>query len=212
MAPRSQGLPGPSWVGFLLLVLWPVSAVDIYTPKSLEVLNGTEVRLKCTFRSYSAVGSKLTVSWHFQPEEPGRSEFVFYYSEEPFPPTSGRFKGRVTWDGNIHKNDGSIILWDTKPSDNGTFQCHVRNPPDVDGPTGEIQLRVVTKVTFSEIHILAFIIGAVCFLMIVIVVVVVICRYRKRRHGDTESEVEETELPEKENLKETEKHLLEEGA
>lgn len=68
---------------------------------------------------------------------------VFYFHEGAYPPTTGRFSGRVTWDGNAAKGDASILLWSVSPTHNGTFVCQVRNPPDVEGGLGEIQLCVV---------------------------------------------------------------------
>lgn len=70
---------------------------------------------------------------------------MFYYHEQPYPVRTGRFSGRVTWDGNIERSDASLMLWNVSPADNGTFQCQVKNPPDVDGNIGEIQLAVVLK-------------------------------------------------------------------
>nr|XP_056716795.1 myelin protein zero-like protein 2 [Euleptes europaea] len=190
----------------LLLVLWPVAAMDIYTPTTLEVLNGTDVRLKCTFYSSIPPGEKVAVTWNFRPQSSGPDQNVFYYHEQPYPPTMGRFSGRVTWDGNIHKSDASIMLWNVNPADNGTFQCQVKNPPDVGGDIGEIQLAVVLKVTFSEIHILALTIGSACALMIVIVVVVVVCRQQRRKWREKHMEMVETERnrSEKEKLKKAE--------
>nr|XP_020649790.1 myelin protein zero-like protein 2 isoform X2 [Pogona vitticeps] len=148
MTPPARGLSGPRWVAVLLpplLGLWPVTAIEIYTPGSLEALNGTDVRLKCTFHSHIPVGRQLTVSWNFQSQTKSRTDFVLYYHEEIYPPLKGHFMGRVTWDGNVFKNDASIMIWNVNPSDNGTFQCQVKNPPDVDGVAGEIQLSVVMK-------------------------------------------------------------------
>ncbi|XP_062995102.1 myelin protein zero-like protein 2 [Elgaria multicarinata webbii] len=195
------------WNGLLeeicqLDVLWPVVAVEIFTPGSLEALNGTDVRLKCTFRSHSPIGRKLTVSWNFQSQTKGTMETVFYYNEQAYPPSTGRFADRVMWDGDAHRSDASIVIGNVRPSDNGTFQCHVKNPPDVDGAAGEIQLSVVLKVSFSEIHILALAIGTACLLMILVVVVVVVCRHRRRIREDKKTEMVETELPEKKMLKE----------
>ncbi|XP_053125673.1 myelin protein zero-like protein 2 isoform X2 [Hemicordylus capensis] len=180
--------------GVLLLALWPVAAVEIYTPGTLEALNGTDVRLKCTFSSHHSVGQQTTVSWDFRPQEKSQSESVFYYSYEPYPPQKGRFSGRAVWDGNIAKNDASIMIRNVNPTDNGTFFCQVKNPPDVDGVIGEIQLSVVLKVNFSEIHILAITIGSACTLMIVVVVGVVICRHRRRMRQEKNVEMVETEL------------------
>uniref|UniRef100_A0A8C5SEB5 Myelin protein zero like 2 n=1 Tax=Laticauda laticaudata TaxID=8630 RepID=A0A8C5SEB5_LATLA len=129
--PRHRGArdprPGASFS------LGPVAAMETFTPGTLEALNGTDVRLKCTFRSPVPAGPKLTVSWSFQSE-----------LKEPLEAVS-RFLDRITWDGNVHKNDASVMLHNVSPKDNGTFQCHVKNPPDVDGIIGEIRLSVVLK-------------------------------------------------------------------
>uniref|UniRef100_A0A8D2JGY9 Myelin protein zero like 2 n=1 Tax=Varanus komodoensis TaxID=61221 RepID=A0A8D2JGY9_VARKO len=201
-----QGPPLPVQASYscsvcLPLVFRSVGALDIYTPGSLEAVNGTDARLKCTFRSHSPVGQRLTVTWNFQAQPKGPTEFVFYYNDQPYPPSSGRFSGRVTWDGDIHRNDASVMLWNVNPNDNGTFQCHIRNPPDVDGAAGEIRLSVVTRGVFSEIHILALSVGAACLLMIVIVVVVVTCRHWRRMRQDKAREAVEMEMPEKEKLR-----------
>ncbi|XP_019367702.1 PREDICTED: myelin protein zero-like protein 2 [Gavialis gangeticus] len=202
--------PGPSWVGALLLLgpqilaLWPAAAVEIHTSRKEEALNGTNIRLKCTFSTFSPIGPQLTVTWNFRPEDKGSDESVFFYQGQPYPLLTGRFKDRVTWDGNIHKNDASIVIWNLKPTDNGTFTCQVKNPPDVSGTIGEIRLSVVQSVRFSEIHYLAVAIGSACALMIILVIVVVLCRYYRRKRQEKRTEMVETELPEKEKLKSTE--------
>ncbi|XP_060107610.1 myelin protein zero-like protein 2 [Heteronotia binoei] len=169
--------------------LCPGAAIDIYTPSALEVLNGTDVRLKCTFRSHVLPGEKVTVTWNFRPHSGGPDQNVFYYHEQPYPATTGHFVGRVRWDGNIQKSDASLMLWNVSPADNGTFQCQVKNPPDVDGNIGEIQLAVVLKVTFSEIHILALLIGCTCLFMILLVVGVVLCRQQRRKRQEKKLEM-----------------------
>uniref|UniRef100_A0A7M4FNX8 Myelin protein zero like 2 n=1 Tax=Crocodylus porosus TaxID=8502 RepID=A0A7M4FNX8_CROPO len=84
------------------------------------------------------------------PEDKGSDESVFFYQGQPYPLLTGRFKDRVTWDGNIHKNDASIVIWNLKPTDNGTFTCQVKNPPDVSGTIGEIRLSVVQSGTWHS--------------------------------------------------------------
>ncbi|XP_061001141.1 myelin protein zero-like protein 2 isoform X3 [Dama dama] len=133
-------------LGVQLTALWPVAAVEIYTPRVLEAVNGTDVRLKCTFSSFAPVGDALTVTWNFRPRDGGPEQFVFYYHVDPFKPMSGRFKDRVVWDGNPERYDVSILLWKLQFDDNGTYTCQVKNPPDVDGLIGEIQLSVVQTV------------------------------------------------------------------
>ncbi|KAG8141715.1 hypothetical protein E2320_007265 [Naja naja] len=180
MAPPASRPAGPAAWGFFLLALGPVAAMETFTPGTLEALNGTDVRLKCTFRSPVPAGPKLTVSWYFQSELKEPLEAVLYYNHWAYPSKSGRFLDRITWDGNVHKNDASVMLHSVSPKDNGTFQCHVKNPPDVDGIIGEIRLSVVLKRSFSEVHILVLTIGISCAAMVLLVVVVVIWRHWRR--------------------------------
>lgn len=56
--------------------LCPTAAVEIYTSGALEAVNGTDVRLKCTFSSFAPVGDALTVTWNFRPRDGGREQFV----------------------------------------------------------------------------------------------------------------------------------------
>ncbi|XP_039197725.1 myelin protein zero-like protein 2 isoform X1 [Crotalus tigris] len=206
MALPASRLAGLAAWGFFLLALEPVAAVEIFTPGTLEVLNGTDVRLKCTFRSPVPVGPKLTVSWYFQSELKEPLVSVLYYNHWAYPSKSGRFLGRLTWDGNVHKNDASVMLHNVSPKDNGTFQCHVKNPPDVDGVIGEIQLSVVLKMSFSEVHILVLTIGISCAAMFILVVIVVIWRHWRRMQQDKTREMgswnprKKTSLPPLEGL------------
>uniref|UniRef100_A0A8C2THJ1 Myelin protein zero like 2 n=1 Tax=Coturnix japonica TaxID=93934 RepID=A0A8C2THJ1_COTJA len=184
---------------FLLSFLFPVEIYSL-TQRDCEVVavNGTNPRLKCTFSSSSPISPLLSVTWNFQPEDLSRStSTVFYYLKEPYTPSAGRFKGRVTWDGNIERYDASIIIWNLQPTDNGTFTCQVKNPRDIDGTIGEVRLRVVQKVNFSEIHFLAIAIGAACGLMIIVVTVVIVCRHRRKKKQAKTIEVADTELSHK---------------
>uniref|UniRef100_A0A3Q4BLV3 Ig-like domain-containing protein n=1 Tax=Mola mola TaxID=94237 RepID=A0A3Q4BLV3_MOLML len=115
-----------------------VSGINIYTPNELEVVNGTSVRLKCTFTSTHKVTLQtVTVSWNFRPLNSGSEESVFFYQGTPFPPNMGRFKDRAVWSGDILRGDASITLNDVRPTFNGTYICQVRNLPDVHGSNGE---------------------------------------------------------------------------
>ncbi|XP_078055268.1 myelin protein zero-like protein 2 isoform X2 [Mustelus asterias] len=167
-----------------------VAAVDIYTGGNVEARNGTEQRLRCTFKSSSPVSRRTTVAWHFRPLESGNEESVFYYHEEPFPPSNGRFRGRVAWSGDIWRKDGSITVSDLQFTDNGTFLCTVKNPPDIDGVSGEIKLSVVHKVTYSEMLILGIVIGGATAAVVLIVTVVVIVQLLRKKRQMEEEEVE----------------------
>lgn len=63
-----------------------VSGINIYTPKELEAVNGTSVRLKCTFTSTATVSlQSVIVSWNFRPlnspteESVCKTTFLFSY-------------------------------------------------------------------------------------------------------------------------------------
>ncbi|XP_006148907.1 myelin protein zero-like protein 2 [Tupaia chinensis] len=188
-------------LGFQLTAPWSIAAVEIYTSRALEAVNGTDVRLKCTFSSFAPVGDALTVTWNFRPRDGGPEQFVFYYHMDPFTPMSGRFKDRVSWDGNPDRYDVSIYLWKLQFDDNGTYTCQVKNPPDVDGLIGEIRLSVVNTVRFSEMHFLALAIGSACALMVIIVIGVVLFQhFRKKRWAERAHKVVEIKSKEEEKL------------
>ncbi|CAL8362449.1 unnamed protein product [Lota lota] len=170
------------------LVLSEVSGVEIYTPEQVEAVNGSDVRLKCTFSSTHPVSlSTVTVSWNFRPlDQASREESVFHYQEEPYPPTSGRFKDRVVWSGDISNRDASITLQGVPPTFNGTYTCQVRNAPDVHGVNGEIVLKVMDKVSLSEMALLAAIVGGACAVILILVVGYVLVKRRRQADRDLE--------------------------
>ncbi|CAL9685726.1 unnamed protein product [Knipowitschia caucasica] len=176
--------------GLALPVVRHVRCIEISTPAEVEAVNGTDVKLKCTFTSTSPVSlQSVTVSWNFRPLLLGLDESVFYYDKEPFPPDQGRFKGRAVWSGDILRKDASITLHDVLPTFNGTYICQVRNRPDVHGSNGEIMLRVVNKVSLSEISMLAMAVGAGILLILVILVVVVSVKLCRKRQIDRDTEM-----------------------
>uniref|UniRef100_UPI00398F6519 myelin protein zero-like protein 2 isoform X2 n=1 Tax=Pristiophorus japonicus TaxID=55135 RepID=UPI00398F6519 len=186
----------PPWALFLAATLagiGDVDGVDIYTGGSVEARNGTEQRLRCTFQSSSPVGKQTTVSWNFRPFGDRNEVSVFYYHEQPYPSVSGRFKGRLAWSGDIWRKDGSITITELRFTDNGTFLCSVKNPPDVDGVVGEITLSVVYKVTYSEMQILGIVIGGATSLVVVIVIVVVMVQLCRKRRETMDAEMREEE-------------------
>ncbi|XP_072302501.1 myelin protein zero-like protein 2b [Eucyclogobius newberryi] len=171
-----------------------VCCIEIITPAEVEGVNGTDVKLKCTFSSTSPVLlQSVTVSWNFRPLVPGPDESVFYFDKEPYPADQGRFKGHVLWSGDILRKDASITLQDVLPTFNGTYICQVRNRPDVHGSNGELALRVVDKVSLSQISMLAIVVGGGIVLILIIlsiVVMVKVCR-KRRMNRDIEMHIPE---------------------
>lgn len=174
-----------------------VSGIDIYTQGEVEAVNGTNVKLKCTFSSTHPVSLKsVSVSWNFRPLLPGPEESVFFYQEVPYPPKEGRFKGHAVWSGDILKKDASITLHEVPPTFNGTYICQVRNIPDTHGINGEVVLKVVEKVALSEIGILAAAVGGACAVILLLLGIFLLVKHyrnRRREHVDVELPTRERE-------------------
>uniref|UniRef100_A0A671SYG6 Ig-like domain-containing protein n=1 Tax=Sinocyclocheilus anshuiensis TaxID=1608454 RepID=A0A671SYG6_9TELE len=103
-----------------------VSGIRVFTAGDVKAVNGTDVRLKCTFQSSAAIrATSVTVSWSFRPLGPGHED------RRPFAPLEGRFRKKVEWAGDISGRDASVVLRRVPFSFNGTFSCQVKNPPDL---------------------------------------------------------------------------------
>ncbi|KAM4727017.1 myelin protein zero-like protein 2b [Anableps anableps] len=179
--------------GFVVSGVQHVWGIEIYTPSEIEAVNGTNVKLKCTFSSTQPVSLQtVTVTWIFQPINSKTSERMFYYQEVAYPPNQGRFKGHAVWSGDIMRKDASISLHEVQPTFNGTYICQVANPPDAHGNTGETVLRVVNKASLSEISLLAAVVGGSCAVILVLLGIFVAVKiYRKKqRNKDIEMHVE----------------------
>lgn len=59
----------------------------------------------------------------------------------------GSFKERMEWVGNPRRKDGSIVIHNLDYTDNGTFTCDVKNPPDIVGKSSQVTLYVFEKGT-----------------------------------------------------------------
>lgn len=171
--------------------VYDIEAMEVLTSSDLEAVNGTNVRLKCTFKStYPLTEDKVSVSWSFQSPRK-TSESFFHYQGKAYPPTSGLFKDHAVWSGDVMKGDASITLQNVQFNFNGTFSCHVRNPPDIQGFAGEISFTVVQKVSFSEIGILAIAVGGSIGIVLLILTIYVCVRLYRRKYNDMTFEMDE---------------------
>ncbi|XP_032432910.1 myelin protein zero-like protein 2b isoform X1 [Xiphophorus hellerii] len=180
--------------GFVIAGVQHVWGIEVFTTSEVEAVNGTSVKLKCTFSSTQPVSLQtVTVSWDFRSITSKSTERMFYYQEDPYPPEKGIFKGHVKWSGDIMRKDASITLNDVLPTFNGTYICQVVNPPDAHGSTGETILRVVNKETLSEISLLAAIVGGSCAVILVFLgIFIAVKMYRKNNNKkDIEMRLEE---------------------
>ncbi|ROL40685.1 Myelin protein zero-like protein 2 [Anabarilius grahami] len=172
--------------------VYQVEGMEVLTSSELEAANGTNVRLKCTFKSTHPLSEeKISVSWSFQPLGKTSAESIFHYQGSAYPPPKGLFKDHAVWSGDVMKGDASITLQDVQFNFNGTYSCQVRNPPDIQGFAGEISLRVVQKVSFSEIGILAIAVGGSIGIVLLILIIYIIVRVFRRQGNDMGVEMED---------------------
>uniref|UniRef100_A0A3B3U9C9 Myelin protein zero-like 1 like n=1 Tax=Poecilia latipinna TaxID=48699 RepID=A0A3B3U9C9_9TELE len=132
-------------------------AITIYADSEVIVQNGTTAVLRCTFDS-SEVVTKATS--------------ILYFSDGKAYPGQEEFKHRVQFVGDINKKDASIQLSPAQFSDNGTFFCDVKNPPDVSGTQGRTELRVVQKESLPQTN-TKIVILAVCGALILLIAVAI---------------------------------------
>lgn len=57
----------------------------------------------------------------------------------------GPFRDRLEFVGNPEHRDGSILIKNLDFSDNGTFTCDAKNPPDIVGRPSSVRLLVFEK-------------------------------------------------------------------
>ncbi|XP_078464145.1 myelin protein zero-like protein 2 isoform X1 [Lampetra planeri] len=178
----------------LILLLYcrgEVAAMKVYVSGEVEVTNGTEARIPCTYKSSSPIGSGFFIMWTFKPAMGGATENILTYSGGKPYPTGSRFMSRLTLWGNAESGDATISLRDTKFTDNGTFTCNVQNPPDVGGQAGHTELRVVLSMragTLSEGKLVGMVIGGlagVVMLTVIIAAIAMVCKkYRRGGYRD----------------------------
>ncbi|XP_068023885.1 myelin protein zero-like protein 3 isoform X1 [Melanerpes formicivorus] len=118
--------------GFLLLLgACSALALEISISPTVRAFVGEPALLKCSFRSSSPITESLLVDWTYRPLTGGQMETIFHYQAGPYPAPEGRFKGRISWLGDVARGDASIAIQNPGLSDNGTFSCSVKNPPDM---------------------------------------------------------------------------------
>ncbi|KAM9729516.1 myelin protein zero-like 1 like isoform 2-T2 [Menidia menidia] len=182
MEPRGSNTPCRRilLVGFTLCVALfteHTSAVDIHADPVVVVQNGTTGILRCSFKSSEGVTSFTTVTWSFQSSQPDNqfsnaAYVIFYFYNGKGTSDQDEFKDRVKFIGDINKRDVSIQLSPAQFSDNGTFFCDVKNPPDVKGTQARTELRVVLKESLPHSN-TAMIVGGVCGALFVLVLIAV---------------------------------------
>ncbi|XP_064207320.1 myelin protein zero-like 1 like isoform X1 [Anguilla rostrata] len=178
------------FIGYALVLLFgtfPATAIDVFTPAEVMVENGTTGVLQCTFKSREVISSGASVSWTFLAEGSSSSPVtIFHYSAgKAYPSASSQFKERVEWIGDLNKKDASIKLTKMQFSDNGTYACDVKNPPDIEVMPARTQLRVVMKEALPQTNtvvIVGAVIGAIIGLILITVVTYLIIKRQESNH------------------------------
>ncbi|NXU50717.1 MPZL2 protein, partial [Turnix velox] len=157
-----------------LAALWPAAAVEVHTSGDVDAVNGTNLRLKCTFSTSNPISQHLSVTWNFQPEDQSFHEPVtlptFFFLILFYFPTFLGYQVAVTLKADPQAFWGLLCV----------LFVHFSVLPHA--------------VHFSEIHFLAIAIGSACVLMIIVVLVVIICRHRRKKAEEKKMEVADTEL------------------
>ncbi|KAM8853054.1 myelin protein zero-like protein 3 isoform 2-T2 [Synchiropus picturatus] len=189
----------------LLLLCWlgcwapsTVSCIKVNTPPELHASKGDTVKLSCTFTSTSTPTSKMIIDWSYRPQTGGPPQNFFHFSSRAFHPQDGQFKQRIEWAGTPARGDASIALINASLSDNGTFTCSVRNPPDVHGsPTSHTVLTVTPKAPSIRFTDIAVLLAAILLPSAVITLILIgrmLCpKKQKHQPKSTRSPIEVTE-------------------
>jgi voltage-gated sodium channel type II beta len=175
-------------VGSTVLLLSGCWCMDVTVPNQINALNGTTIKITCTFTScYKIDFAKFAMNWTYQETTNDTEEmFMTFNSKKGMVPLlSYRFTERVVFSGNLDKNDLSIKLSDVQLEDQGIYNCYVRNPPDRIQGHGVIQLKVVTELppprdSTIAVAIGASVGGALALLILSMVVVKCLRRHRKQ--------------------------------
>ncbi|ELK30668.1 Myelin protein P0 [Myotis davidii] len=165
MAPGAPSSSPSSILAALLfssLVLSLAQAIVVYTDREVHGAVGSRVTLHCSFWSSEWVSDDISFTWRYQPEggrdaisprpracgwdRPALAPQIFHFAKgQPYIDEVGTFKERIQWVGDPRWKDGSIVIHNLDYSDNGTFTCDVKNPPDIVGKTSKVTLYVFEK-------------------------------------------------------------------
>ncbi|XP_008578409.1 PREDICTED: myelin protein P0 [Galeopterus variegatus] len=177
-APSSIPSPILAVLLFSSLVLSPAQAIVVYTDREVYGAVGSRVTLHCSFWSSEWVSDDISFTWRYQPEGGRDAISIFHYAKgQPYIDEVGTFKERIQWVGDPRWKDGSIVIHNLDYSDNGTFTCDVKNPPDIVGKTSQVTLYVFEKVPTRYGVVLGAVIGGVLGVVLLLLLLFYLVRY-----------------------------------
>ncbi|KAM9439510.1 myelin protein P0 isoform 1-T1 [Clarias gariepinus] len=153
-------------------------AITVYTGWERHAEIGSDIRLSCSFFSWRWTSEDVTFSWSYRPDGAKDSISIFHYTNGvPYVDNKGPFRDRLEFVGNPSRRDGSIMIKNLDFSDNGTFTCDAKNPPDIVGRPSSVRLLVFEKVPIQAGVITGAIIGVVLGLLILVVAIYYLMRF-----------------------------------
>ncbi|KAL1280845.1 hypothetical protein QQF64_015445 [Cirrhinus molitorella] len=162
----------------LLGIASQTTAIVVYTSWERHALVGSDVRLSCSFFSWQWTSPDVTFTWHYRPDGAKDNIAIFHYGGGvAYADNKGPFRDRLEFVGNPNRRDGSIVIKNVDYSDNGTFTCDAKNPPDIVGRPSSVRLLVFEKVPVQAGVITGAIIGVVLGLLILIVAIYYLMRF-----------------------------------
>ncbi|XP_056398734.1 myelin protein zero-like protein 3 [Hyla sarda] len=182
MERRRRRRTGGCWL-LLLLGFIGVDCIDIRMDSEVYGVVGESVKLWCGFSSSDSTSELINVDWSYRSSAGGPTVTIMHYQSKPYPTLGGPFKDRVKWEGNIGHGDASILLEDLKLTDNGTFTCLVKNPPDVHGKVPQTKLTVTLQSVFFKFN-TVILLSSLVFIPSGLVSVILLIRMKKAIQRD----------------------------
>uniref|UniRef100_A0AAY4AXU9 Ig-like domain-containing protein n=2 Tax=Denticeps clupeoides TaxID=299321 RepID=A0AAY4AXU9_9TELE len=162
----------------ILGIVPQTQAIVVYTGWERHALVGSDIRLSCSFFSWRWTSPDVSFSWSYRPDGARDSIAIFHYANgEAYVAKKSPFWDRLEFVGNPSRRDGSIVIKNLDFSDNGTFTCDAKNPPDIGGSASSVRLLVFENVPIQAGVITGAIIGAVLGLLVLIVVIYYLMRF-----------------------------------
>ncbi|XP_060798250.1 sodium channel subunit beta-2 [Neoarius graeffei] len=183
---------------FLVSVLVSsVSSMEVLVAQQINALNGTMVKISCIFNScYKLDTSRFSMNWTYQETKNDSEVTLISFKNRITPWKKERFGDRVKFAGNLDKNDLSITISDVQLTDEGIYNCYVRNPPDRVEGHGRIQLSVVTELPPPRDSTIAVAVGASIGGMLALVILSMVVIKCVRRHKKQELISDEQKMEE----------------
>ncbi|NXG16601.1 SCN2B protein, partial [Grallaria varia] len=174
----------------------PRLGMEVMAPTTINALNGTSVKLSCTFNScYKVENKQFSLNWTYQECSNCSEELFLQFRMKIMNKQLDRFGNRVEFTGNPAKYDVSFTLKNVQLEDEGIYNCYVLNPPDRHRGYASISLKVLTKEPPKHDSTVAVIVGASVggFLAVVILVLMVVKCVRRKKQQRLNTDDQKTE-------------------